>query len=260
MSKKIILVGDGWGFHAVKDGAKGLLFGCIEDSTVKLENLDADILLFAGYKPIIPIGILKKFLCLNIHYSLLPKYRGFHPVAWGILNGDTTFGYTIHVMNERIDDGPIVHQEEITCTNEETMTQIMERLNARVSASIGVVIGEMNQSTIEFLVNDSNQATWFPKRDAKDNILSSNYSCEYFSRLKRILVGHYPSPIIRFNGVDYSVVNWDIEFSQIERINSYGKIVESYNEGIRIAVNGGYLLIRETKPDLPKLKNGVTLL
>ena len=87
----------------------------------EISKLEPDLIIVASYGKIISKDILNipKFGLLNIHASLLPKYRGPSPIQTTILNGDTTTGLTIMLMDEKIDHGPIVGQKKITITSDE---------------------------------------------------------------------------------------------------------------------------------------------
>lgn len=86
----------------------------IKDSITKIKNLKPDLIISAAYGQIIPKEILEipKFGCLNIHPSLLPKYRGPSPIQTAILNGDKKTGVTIILMDEKMDHGKIVSSIE----------------------------------------------------------------------------------------------------------------------------------------------------
>jgi len=81
----------------------------------KIKELKPDLVIIASYGKIIPKDILEipKYGCLNIHPSLLPKYRGPSPIQTTILNGDKKTGVTIILMDEKIDHGPILGQREL---------------------------------------------------------------------------------------------------------------------------------------------------
>jgi methionyl-tRNA formyltransferase len=87
----------------------------IKDINSKIKNLCPDLIICAAYGHIVPKEILDipKYGCLNIHPSLLPKYRGASPIQTAILNGDNKTGLTVILMNEKMDQGPIVAQKEL---------------------------------------------------------------------------------------------------------------------------------------------------
>lgn len=58
------------------------------------------LVITAGYKPLIPQEVIEKSKIINIHYSLLPKYRGLHSIIWALLNGEEYVGYSIHEIDQ----------------------------------------------------------------------------------------------------------------------------------------------------------------
>lgn len=85
-----------------------------------------DIIVTCAYGQIIPNEILDypKYGCINVHGSLLPKYRGGAPIHWAIINGETETGITIMYMSEKMDAGDIISQESITIENEDTLDSL----------------------------------------------------------------------------------------------------------------------------------------
>ncbi len=98
----------------------------------ELRALNADVLVVVGYGQIIPQSIidLPRFGILNVHASLLPKYRGAAPIQWAIANGETRTGVTIMQIDAGLDTGPIVTMEETGIGPEETASELSERLAA----------------------------------------------------------------------------------------------------------------------------------
>jgi len=85
----------------------------------QISNLEPDLIILAAYGKILPKEILEipKYGCLNIHPSLLPKYRGASPIQYAILNNEKETGVTIILMDEKIDHGPILAQRELEILN-----------------------------------------------------------------------------------------------------------------------------------------------
>jgi methionyl-tRNA formyltransferase len=107
------------------------------DEVSVLAGLRPDIIIVAAYGQILPDSVLHlpKYHCINIHPSLLPKYRGPSPVAAAILNGDITTGVTIMLIEKRVDSGPVLSQKEITVGTEDTTGSLSERL-AKLGAGL----------------------------------------------------------------------------------------------------------------------------
>lgn len=98
--------------------------------TLKLSTFNFQLFVVVAYGHIIPKSILSlpKFGSINIHYSLLPKYRGASPVESAILNGDTETGVTIQQMEFKLDSGPILAQEETIIAPDEKAPELRKRL------------------------------------------------------------------------------------------------------------------------------------
>lgn len=96
----------------------------------KLESLSPDIVIVAAYRLFLPTKILRapKWGCLNIHPSLLPRYRGPSPVVGAILNGDRSTGVTVMKIDEGMDTGPVIAQQDTLIGDQETATELTVRL------------------------------------------------------------------------------------------------------------------------------------
>ncbi|MCQ2463467.1 MAG: methionyl-tRNA formyltransferase, partial [Clostridia bacterium] len=95
-----------------------------------LRELEPDIVIVVAYGKILPPDFLSypKYGCVNIHASLLPKYRGSSPIQWSVLNGDAETGVTSMQMDEGIDTGDILLTEKTAIGENETSEQLFERL------------------------------------------------------------------------------------------------------------------------------------
>ena len=78
----------------------------------------------AAYRPLIKKDILKKMTIINTHPSLLPKYRGVHALAWAMINMEEELGFSIHLMNEYVDDGDILEQFRVKYENQNVQEKI----------------------------------------------------------------------------------------------------------------------------------------
>ena len=103
----------------------------------KIKNMNPDVICVVAYGKILPKEILDipKYGSINVHPSLLPKYRGSAPIQWAILNGDKTTGVTTMYLNEEMDAGDIILQEEVTIEENETSGELWERL-AKIGAEL----------------------------------------------------------------------------------------------------------------------------
>lgn len=97
----------------------------------KIKTLAPDVICVVAYGKILPKEILEipKLGCINVHGSLLPKYRGAAPIQWAVLNGDKTTGITTMYMNEGMDTGDMILKEEVEIGPEETTGDLWQKLS-----------------------------------------------------------------------------------------------------------------------------------
>ena len=97
----------------------------------EIKELNPDIICVVAYGKILPKEILEipRLGCINVHASLLPKYRGAAPIQWAVLNGDKTTGITTMYMDEGMDTGDMILKEEVTIGEDETTGELWDRLS-----------------------------------------------------------------------------------------------------------------------------------
>ncbi len=103
----------------------------------ELEALKPSAVVVAAYGQILPSGIIRlpRFGCINIHASLLPRYRGAAPVNWALINGEEKTGVTTMLMDEGMDTGPVLLREEVRITPEDTAGTLSAKLS-RIGADL----------------------------------------------------------------------------------------------------------------------------
>lgn len=134
----------------------------ILDSKSEIQNSKPDLIIVAAYGQILPKEILDipKRGCLNVHPSLLPKYRGPSPIQYAILNGDKKTGVTIVLMDEKVDRGPILNQRTLEIEAEETSTTLHLKLANLGAGLLMETIPKWMQEMIKPYPQDDAQATY----------------------------------------------------------------------------------------------------
>jgi methionyl-tRNA formyltransferase len=134
----------------------------------KLQDIQPELNVVVAYGQIIPSSIiyLPKFNSLNVHFSLLPKYRGASPVQWALLNGEEKTGITIFELNEKMDEGDILAQEELDILPSENAAELETRLAQIGAELIAEIIDDIDK--IEPRKQDHSQATYAPKLSKED--------------------------------------------------------------------------------------------
>lgn len=124
---------------------------------------DCDFVLTAGIRSTFNSELLAapKNGIVNFHYSLLPKYRGTHPVFWQKVQSDFNFGYTFHLMDPFIDHGEILMQNQIPVNNAQSSSEICDHLTDHASQQLAQLI----QQPVSSLPQDEQRATAFTNAD-----------------------------------------------------------------------------------------------
>lgn len=143
-----------------------------DEALKTIEQYQPELIILAAYGKIIPESILKlpKYQCLNIHPSQLPKYRGASPIQFTLLNGERKTATTIMRMEPTLDTGPILAQEEITISPQETYTELSLRLAKTSSELLSKILPQWIEGKIAPQPQDHSQATFtkiLTKEDGK---------------------------------------------------------------------------------------------
>jgi len=117
----------------------------------EIRAIDPDLVVVVSYGMILPKSFLDipKYGCINLHPSLLPKYRGAAPIQWAVLNGDKKTGVTIMYLDEGMDSGDIISQEEVEIGEDETTGELWKRLSTIGSEMLLKVIKNIELGKIE---------------------------------------------------------------------------------------------------------------
>jgi methionyl-tRNA formyltransferase len=129
-----------------------------------LADLGADAMVVVGYGQIIPQSVidLAPHGILNVHASLLPKYRGAAPIQWALLRGETTTGVTIMYMNERMDEGEMLLQRATAIEPGETYGALQQRLAVLGAAALMDALAALHAGTLRATPQDHAAATYAP--------------------------------------------------------------------------------------------------
>jgi methionyl-tRNA formyltransferase len=132
---------------------------------------DADVAVVVAYGRILPVEFLQAPHrgCLNVHFSLLPKYRGAAPVNWAIVNGEEITGVTTMMIEEQLDAGPILLQKEARIQRDETATQLMDRLATMGADLLSQTLAELDSLTPQPQRDDD--ATFAPILKRQDGLI-----------------------------------------------------------------------------------------
>jgi methionyl-tRNA formyltransferase len=151
----------------------------------KLQDIQPDLNIVVAYGQILPSSIiyLPKYNSLNVHFSLLPKYRGASPVQWALLNGEEKTGITIFELNEKMDEGDILTQAETIILPDESAAELEARLAQTGAELLIKTIAEIKK--IKPVKQDHTLATFAPKLSKEDGRIDWTKDSLYIQRKLR---------------------------------------------------------------------------
>ena len=141
-----------------------------EQSIKRMKEFSPDIMLVVAYGQILSSHILNipEIGCINIHGSLLPKYRGAAPINRAVINGEKEAGITFMFMDEKIDAGDIIFQEKIDISPEETYGELYYRLSALSAETLPKLLEKIKSGKIERISQDIKEVTFARKMDKEE--------------------------------------------------------------------------------------------
>ncbi len=211
-----------------------------------LRDLEPDLIVVAAYAQIIPETILNlpKYGCLNIHPSLLPKYRGASPVHAAILNGDKLTGVSIMLMDKTLDTGPILSQESLKIDNDETTITLLVK-TAELGAKLLIpTIKKYAKGQIIPQPQASEKVSYVKMFEKKDGLINWGKPATEIERLVRAFAS-WPSAWTWIKGKQMKILSVNQEPLNL---NTYkpGKTF-IYNNCLAVQCGTDALLIKKLK-------------
>ncbi len=210
--------------------------------------LKPDIIVTCAYGQIIPKEILDapKYGCINVHASLLPKYRGGAPIHRAILNGDKKTGITIMYMDVGMDSGDIIKQEEVEITDDMTVGELHDILSPLGRDLLLKVLPTILDGTNDRIKQNEEEVTLAKIIKREDEVLDFNMSTKDVHNKIR---GLSPFPCT-YALLDGKVVKlYRSKKGTSNKEGTPGEIINIYKDGIGVKTNDGEVIITELKPE-----------
>lgn len=221
-----------------------------ETARFQLKDLNPDIFIDVACGLFIPESILKlpRYGCINIHPSLLPRWRGAAPIARAILEGDANTGVSIMQMDAGLDTGAILKQESIVIENTDTAEILAEKLAYLGAKLLLQVLQEVENGSARAAAQNNSVSTYaakITKEEAKINWHDD------VRKIERMIRAFNPWPIAYTNIDDKNLRIWQAEIISDDANNNlaFGSIVRANRDGIDVAAGNG--ILRLIKIQLP---------
>lgn len=218
---------------------------------MQFETLSPDMVVLAAFGQILPARVIAapKMGCINVHPSLLPKYRGAAPINWAIIRGEKKTGVTIMYMSEGVDRGDIILQEETSIGEEETYGDLYERLAILGAEMLIAAIEMITAGTATRTKQDDAAATYAPRLKKDDGLIHWNADAAGIVRLVR---GLSPSPgaYTFLDGKKLKILDAGTDEASIE--GKPGMTGMETEKGLPVIAKNGYVYIREIQIESKK--------
>ncbi|MBI5184255.1 MAG: methionyl-tRNA formyltransferase [Nitrospinae bacterium] len=216
-----------------------------ENFKKNLTALRPDIIVVVAFGQIIPKGILglPSFGCVNLHASLLPKYRGAAPMEWALIKGETRTGNTTMLMDEGLDSGDILLQEEIMIPSGADVTFLYERLSKSGARLVLETLEKLEAGKITPRPQNPEEVTYAPRLKKEDGLIRwENKNTDIVNMVRGLVLR--PGACAFLNGNRIRV--WKTEISGLDMpAVAPGQIVKIDRGGIHVSAKEGYVLLRE---------------
>lgn len=216
-----------------------------------LKGFNTDVVLSINYLFIIEEDIIRQAhkFALNIHGSLLPKYRGRTPHVWAIINNEQETGITVHRISAGCDEGDIAYQEIVPIGPDTTGAELLLVFRQRYPIIIKEVIHRIETDNLEFKLQDHTRATWFGKRQADDGLINWNWQKERIKNWVRAQAKPYPGAFTYLHA--NKIIIHRIEFSEFGFSDSHenGRIMNVINNNIVVKTPNGAVTVIDYEMD-----------
>jgi len=215
----------------------------------ELEKYEADVIVVAAFGQILPKEVLDmpKYGCINVHASLLPKYRGASPIQWAILNGDDETGVTTMQMGVGLDDGDILLQKKVPISSEDTGGSLFDKLS-KVGADLLVeTLHRIEKNDIVRIPQDDEKATHVGLIKKDFGILSFDEENKYILNKIRAL-NPWPSAFTFYK--DKMVKIWKAKSVSFNNKGyEYGDLVVENKDELLVVTRNGAISILELQEE-----------
>lgn len=182
-----------------------------EDTIIKLKNIKADLFIVIAYGQILSEEVLNIPTkgCINIHGSILPKYRGPAPIHYAVLNGDKETGVTVMYMDEGLDTGDILKIATLEILPCDTTGTLYDKMKELGSVALIETLSDIEQGNISKIKQNSNEATQTRKIKKEDGYLDfSKNAQEIYNTFRGVTP--VPSAYILINNLKYKIGGMEI--------------------------------------------------
>ena len=213
----------------------------------QLRAFAPDLIAVAAFGQLLPKAILEmpRYGCVNVHASLLPKYRGAAPIQWAVINGEAESGVTTMMMSRGLDKGDMLKKSVVRLDPKETGDSLHDKLAALGGPLLLETIDELEQGTIVRVPQDDAQSSYAPMLTKELGRIDWSKPADELERLVRGL-NSWPSAYTRLHGKTLKI--WDADVVSASG-GEPGKVLQADKNGLVIQAGEGALRIVSLQPE-----------
>ena len=219
------------------------------DAVARIAAEAPDLIVVAAYGHILPKSILDipRLGCINVHASLLPKYRGAAPINWAVARGETVTGITIMRMDEGMDTGPMLHAREVPIGGEDTAETMFSKLSVLGAEALREALRRLQEGTLCETPQDAALATYAPLLKKEHGRIDWRRPAGEIRDLVRGMTP-WPSAFALHAGKTLKILSSAIAAESATAAEP-GEFVALGRDGISVACGEGVLRLRVVQPE-----------
>lgn len=234
-----------------------------EENVELLRQIAPDVIVVAAYGQILPESILQmpQYGCINIHASLLPKYRGAAPIEWSIIDGETETGVTTMYMEKGLDTGDMLEKIVVPIEKKDTGETLHDKLSKAGAELIISTLCKLEQHTAVRIPQNDSLSCYAPMLKKEMGLLDFTLSAEKLDRKIRGLQP-WPCAYTTIHGKNVKIYDADVRLKEeiTNDSSSPGEIIEVTKKSFTIACGTGALVIKKLQPEGKKLMDAAAFL
>ena len=224
-----------------------------KESVKFLKDLDADLFVIVAYGQIFSQEVLDipKIMPINIHASLLPRYRGAAPINWAIINGDKSSGVTIMFVTLKMDSGPVIMRKEVKIEDKDTSVTLEEKLRKCGAELLIDALKIIDSRSYRLVEQDEDKVIIAPKLKKEDGLIDWNTSAvDIHNQIRGVLP--WPGAHTHYKGKILKIFQADVLPVFPNHKPAPGEVVRADKDGIVVASGRGFLNLKELQLEAGK--------
>lgn len=245
---------------AIKNNIKIFQPNRIRKDFEELKNIDIDMIVTCAYGQIIPKEVLDmpKYGAINVHASILPKYRGSAPIQWSLFNGDSKTGVTIMYMDEGMDTGDIIEIKEINIENDDNVGTLHDKLSVLGKDLLKETLPKIFDGTNNRIKQGDNFSLAPMVKREDERLDFSKSGKEIINRIRGL--NPWPLANIIINNLEIKVLEAEFEEANVKSVG----VIEALDKKVLgITCKDGIIYLKKIKPsgkkvmDIESFINGI---